>query len=604
MKFCRFDNLHYLGQGIRNQMNSISRKKTSMNAHHVYKWLVVSILLVLGSSFGLNKAFAQIPADAEKGVQVLTRGPVHEAFAETVTFDPEPGVIVPKSPPAAIEEVPPEQRLEGDNVAWIPGYWAWDDERNNFLWVSGIWRALPSGRQWMPGYWNKVEQGAQWISGYWADAKLNDVEYLPEPPATVEIGPNIAASSTDQTWLPGCWVWHQDRYAWRPGFWANVQPNWVWVPAHYVWAPRGYVFVDGYWDHSISRRGVLFAPVYFDEGIYTHPGYSYTPTTVIDLSVFDNHLFLRPRYQHYYFGDYYAANYRGAGFLPWFSINVGHTGYDPIYAHNRWQHRNERGWEERQRADFNNRRDHEDQRPSRTRAARGLHDASRATSRVGLPVVSAMLNNLERNADYQPRFHTMDPAERKQYSQHGQNIQRFREERQRLESKKMIAPADSRSNKFVPNRVKFSESPIVEKNGSDRGKKHAPPERYKNSKTDPKVIAKPRANRSQGQPKQHTVNRMPLDQPQKQSKAKLRQPDAERRQAPQTKTKLRQPDAERRQAPQTKTKQRQPDAERRQAPQTKTKLRQPDAERQVRRLQGKEPAARSNQRKGKGKNKD
>ncbi len=103
--------------------------------------------------------------------------------------------MVPKAPPAAIEEVPPEQRPEGANVAWIPGYWGWDDERNDFLWVSGIWRALPPGRQWVPGYWGKSGQGFQWTSGYWADAKVSEVEYLPEPPATVEVGPNIAAPS-------------------------------------------------------------------------------------------------------------------------------------------------------------------------------------------------------------------------------------------------------------------------------------------------------------------------------------------------------------------------------------------------------------------------
>ena len=71
-----------------------------MNVRHVCKWCVVSTLLALGSSFGWNKAlFAQpVPAEAEEGVQVLTRGPVHEAFAETVTFDPEPGIVVPKAP--------------------------------------------------------------------------------------------------------------------------------------------------------------------------------------------------------------------------------------------------------------------------------------------------------------------------------------------------------------------------------------------------------------------------------------------------------------------------------------------------------------------------
>jgi hypothetical protein len=37
-------------------------------------------------------------------LEVLTRGPV-EAFAETVTFDPEPGVVVAKAAPDAIEEL-------------------------------------------------------------------------------------------------------------------------------------------------------------------------------------------------------------------------------------------------------------------------------------------------------------------------------------------------------------------------------------------------------------------------------------------------------------------------------------------------------------------
>src|ERR1041384_8115541 len=111
------------------------------------------------------------------------------------------------------------------------------------------------------------------------------MEYLPEPPATVEVGPNIAAPSADYTWLPGCWMWRQSRYAWRPGFWAAVQPDWDWMPAHYVWAPRGYVFVDGYWDSSIGRRGVLFAPVYFDARLFGRRGFSYSPVTVIDPAV-------------------------------------------------------------------------------------------------------------------------------------------------------------------------------------------------------------------------------------------------------------------------------------------------------------------------------
>ena len=90
------------------------------------------------------------------------------------------------------------------------------------------------------------------------------------------------------------------------------------------------------------------------------PGFSYSPATVIDLAVLASHLFLRPQYQHYYFGDYYAANYQAAGFYPSYSYNSGRFGYDPIYAYDRWQHRQDSGWEQRQQADFQNRRDHED----------------------------------------------------------------------------------------------------------------------------------------------------------------------------------------------------------------------------------------------------
>ena len=200
-----------------------------MKTFRINKWCMVTALVAVGTTIGLTQHIAaqQLPppeqpqrpkalAAVQDGVEVLTRGPVHEAFAETITFDPEPGIVAPQAPPEAIEEVPPQQRPAGKNVAWIPGYWAWDDERNDFLWLSGIWRRLcRQVRQWVPGYWGRSQQGAQWTSGYWADANVTEIQYLPEPPATVEEGPSIAAPSPDQHWLPGCWVWQQNRYAWR-----------------------------------------------------------------------------------------------------------------------------------------------------------------------------------------------------------------------------------------------------------------------------------------------------------------------------------------------------------------------------------------------------
>ena len=134
-----------------------------MNILRLTKWCATVAFLSLIATFALNQycAAQQASVAAQDGVEVLTRGPVHEAFAETITFDPEPGIVAPKAPPADIEEVPPQQRPAGRNVTWIPGYWAWDDERNDFLWLSGIWRALPPGRQWVPGYWG---QSRTWLS--------------------------------------------------------------------------------------------------------------------------------------------------------------------------------------------------------------------------------------------------------------------------------------------------------------------------------------------------------------------------------------------------------------------------------------------------------
>ena len=86
-----------------------------MNIFRLTKWCATVAFLSLIATFALNQycAAQQASPAGQNGVEVLTRGPVHEAFAETITFDPEPGIVAPKAPPAAIEEVPPEQRPEG-----------------------------------------------------------------------------------------------------------------------------------------------------------------------------------------------------------------------------------------------------------------------------------------------------------------------------------------------------------------------------------------------------------------------------------------------------------------------------------------------------------
>jgi hypothetical protein len=445
--------------------------------------------IIAPSSLGQDPA----PADAQQGVEVLTRGPVHEAFAETISFDPQPGVVIHKAPPEPIEELPPEERPAGDNVEWIPGYWGWDDERDDFLWISGIWRSVPPDRQWVPGYWAQAgDNDYQWVSGYWGNARTNDVEYLPEPPATLEVGSNVDAPGPNQTWIPGTWVWHDARYAWRPGYWTEVQPNWVWVPAHYVYAPGGYVYVDGYFDYPVDNRGVLFAPVYFNEPVYANPGYYYSPATAISLGVFGNYLFLRPNYGHYYFGDYYAPNYVGAGFYPWFAYQ-NHRGYDPIFAHQRWSHRNDRDWERGLERDFEHRRDHEDARPPRTwNDARALAGKG-AAGREGNALVAMPLGEMAKNKDGGHRFTSIDKQERQKLGERQQDFQKFRRERQQLETKSPEAGKDS------PARLTLPKTPLAVRSGDQLGKDQALPERHKAPTPDPSVEAKPRVRGEGGQ---------------------------------------------------------------------------------------------------------
>lgn len=304
------------------------------------------------------------PAD----VEVLTRGPVHEAFAQPVVLDEGKSFLITHKPPAPLEEMPPDQKPEGNHILWIPGYWSWDIDRGDFIWVSGCWRAIPPGTSWVPGYWAEAKGGYEWIGGFWTAADTAEIEYLPAPPATLEEGPQ-GTGSPDSIWIPGCWVRQEGRYAWRPGFWEAAQANWVWEPAHYEYTPRGYVFVDGYWDYALHRRGVAYLPVYCPPSVYGRAGFRYSPDIVLDLDGLTLNLFVSPLQDQYYFGDYYGDAYSREGYYPWHQARDHHEWYDPIYVHRQWQHRGDNKWAENRRADYEHRRDDKTLRPARTYTA-------------------------------------------------------------------------------------------------------------------------------------------------------------------------------------------------------------------------------------------
>jgi hypothetical protein len=422
----------------------------------------------------------------EEDVQVLASGPIHEAFAEAVALDPEPGIVVTKAPPALIEEIPPDQKPDGD-VQWIPGYWAWDDERNEYIWVSGIWRVPPPDRQWVPGYWDRLTQGYQWIPGYWASVMAKETEYLPEPPESVEVGPSSNAPSPDYIWIPGCWLWQRRRYLWRPGYWAAVHPDWVWVPARYTWTPRGYIFVSGYWDYTVIHRGILFAPVFFPSRVRLGFTFSFSPGFVIDLNIFNDALFLRPRYCHYYYGDYYAPKYYRRGIYPWFSLHARRVVYDPLYAHQRWNHRNDHEWENRLEARFRERREHEGSRPPRSFDQRTGPDKAGRSSGPAWPDSVMPLDPAQKTKAGAYRFRPLNEKERREFSQREKEVRTYQKERQSRETQRQNMPAQKALNKPAPNKETFSRSPIMDRSGQKADRKKAPPALYKGPKPNPNV---------------------------------------------------------------------------------------------------------------------
>lgn len=445
-----------------------------MNPKYYYPiFRTVSAFLAAGAMLLPAVASAQV-AEAEE-VQFLTRGPVHEAFAESVSFEPESGMVISGRPPELIEELPPEQQPEGDNVTWIPGYWAWDEDKNDFIWISGIWRNLPPGRQWVPGYWSDIEDGkSEWTSGYWADATVTEVSYIETPPpSNVDVGPNIEAPSEDHSWIPGNWYWSDSRYLWRPGYWVPQRTNWTWVPSRYSWTRRGYVYVDGYWDYAVARRGVLFAPVYFNDHIYSRPNYYYTPSIVVALNVFSSHLFIRPRCGHYYFGDYYAPRYRDSGYYTSFSWYSGRRGYDPIYAYDRWDHRSDRDWEKRRSDDYHYFRDNEQARPPHTWAAMKSHREDRYADGRNRNYASSFSDFTKDSKDGH-RFRKVDDERRKQFVSQRQDMRKFSEERSRTESRSKKTREESGK---VPSREKLTRSPIIGREVEKFAENEAPPKR-------------------------------------------------------------------------------------------------------------------------------
>lgn len=394
---------------------------------------LITMMFIIAALAIANVYADTVPAQpSQEQPEALTSGPVHEAYAEPVTLDNQEGIVAPSQPPANINETPPVEKPQGGNFYWVPGYWAWDTDNNNYIWVSGCWRQAPPGTYWVPGYWYQTSGGWQWVAGFWSPVGSGEITYLPQPPV-VEYAAIPVAPSPDVTWVPPCYYWSHGGYVLRAGYWLPVQENWLWTPSHYIWTPRGYVFVGGHWDYPMRYRGVLFSPVRFHHGAYFGATFSYSPSIVIDLGSVNISLFTYPRYHHYYFGDYYADSYIHIGIYPWFEFKSHHTWYDPIYEYDRCHfHKRHPDWEDRQRHDYDDRRHNVDHRPAKTyhdQEARLAHmsDKDKKSYRVAQP-----MKTYEKTMN--ERFQKLDAKKHDNVVAQSNAVEKFKDDRNRWEN--------------------------------------------------------------------------------------------------------------------------------------------------------------------------
>jgi hypothetical protein len=434
------------------------------------------VLVVLGV---LGTSGTSLKAQDPNGPEVLAQGPIHEAFAAPVVFNPTPGVVVPKAPPTSqVEEQPPDQKPQGSNVDWIPGYWAWDDQRGDYLWVSGIWRDIPPGRQWVPGYWGQADSGYRWTSGFWSPTAANgQLNYLPTPPQSLEAGPNTPQPGQDWFWSPGSWVWNESRFIWRPGYWVQSHPEWIWVPPSYAATPSGYVYIDGYWDYPVARRGLPYAPVYFNAGFVAQPAFAYTPSIVLSVGGITANLFVRPSYGAYYFGNYYAGVGGGGvgvgvgvglgggvsigvGFVPWFSYQQQRFGYEPLYASMAAQNWRNPQWARQIRTDYQFRVEHIEARPAATFAAqRAQLERARAEGRDirGMELAHPLNQSLEHPGEVH-RMVAVPAHQRAEIAQRQAAVREVTQTRARVEGAAR-ASASARAADHRPQQLQIPRAP-------------------------------------------------------------------------------------------------------------------------------------------------
>jgi hypothetical protein len=193
----------------------------------------------------------------------------------------------------------------------------------------------------------------------------------------------------------------------------------------------------------LDQRGVLFAPAYFSNAAYRHPNFFYSPSVVVNSDLLTFYLFVRPNYSHYYFGDYFAADYDAVGIYPWFALRrqAGYS-YDPLLTYYNWSHsRSDPHWVENLKGWHDYYRTHPDHRPPHDLAAQ-----QRMTAAAGdrpdrnFLSVTESLKNFSRSANPRVPLSAVTAAEKARVLQTARLVRQSGAQRSKIETEgKVVA---------------------------------------------------------------------------------------------------------------------------------------------------------------------
>lgn len=280
---------------------------------------------------------AGVDGAVNASTEILLRGTIHEAFAQPIVSSNTLQAVTDIAPPQPLQQqVSAAASGAARGMAFIDGYWSFNSVDGKYEWVSGILRRSPPGHHWMPGQWVKLENGFARIPGAWISDKVGKPIEVSNVPAVSKLAPEGVRPGADQFWVPGSFKIENGEAVQSAGHWARAAANtahWVWNPAHFIPTVNGAILVDGYWDFALGDRGVLFAPLRFDNTLDAQAAGRLASAVMLHAPKTFLHLFVDPKTQQYLFGNFYGDLAGGSGLMSWVDFAKSGQGFDALFQH-------------------------------------------------------------------------------------------------------------------------------------------------------------------------------------------------------------------------------------------------------------------------------